>query len=65
MALLKRLGLRLLFVGEKNQKHTEGLGEFLRVPATGPEIVAMIKRMLAVETVSSAFSLLAGAAAPR
>jgi hypothetical protein len=47
MALPKRQAVRILFIArEENREHTEGLGEFLRVPITGPEIVATVERML-------------------
>ena len=32
---------------DENREHTEGIGEFLPMPATGLEIVATVKRMLA------------------
>ena len=48
MARLKKPGVRVLFAArEENRKHTEGLGEFLPVPVTGPELVATVERMLA------------------
>jgi DNA-binding response OmpR family regulator len=48
MARMKKPGIRVLFAArDENREHTEGLGEFLAVPVTGPEIVATVKRMLA------------------
>jgi DNA-binding NtrC family response regulator len=48
MALTKKQAVRVLFVArEENREHTEGLGEFLAVPVTGPELVATVNRMLA------------------
>jgi DNA-binding NtrC family response regulator len=48
MARVKKPGIRVLFVARgENRKHTEGIGEFLPVPVTGPEIVATVKRILA------------------
>ena len=48
MARLKKPGIRVLFAAlAENQEHTEGLGEFLALPVTGPEIVAAVKRILA------------------
>ena len=41
MALTKKRGVQVLFVAqEENREYTEGLGEFLSVPVTGPELVA-------------------------
>jgi DNA-binding NtrC family response regulator len=51
MALLKKPGMRVLFVArDENREHTNGIGEFLSVPVTGPEIVATVTRMLAAAT---------------
>jgi DNA-binding NtrC family response regulator len=48
MALTQKRAVRVLFVArEENREHTEGLGEFLAVPVTGPELVATVNRMLA------------------
>lgn len=48
MARVKKPGVRILFAArDENREHTEGVGEFLPVPVTGPEIVAMVTRMLA------------------
>jgi hypothetical protein len=44
--------MRVLFVARgENRQHTDGVGEFLAVPATGPELLATVKRMLADEAV--------------
>ncbi len=48
MARVKKPGVRVLFAArDENRQHTEGLGEFLAVPVTGPEIVATAARILA------------------
>jgi DNA-binding NtrC family response regulator len=48
MALTKKPGLRVLFVArDENRALTEGVGEFLAVPVTGPELVATVERMAA------------------
>ena len=48
MARVKKRGVRVLFAArDENREHTEGVGEFVAVPVTGPEIVARVKRMLA------------------
>ena len=48
IALTKKRGVQVLFVArEENREYTEGLGEFLSVPVTGPELVATVTRMLA------------------
>jgi len=48
IARVKKPGVRVLFAArDENREHTEGLGEFLAMPVTGPEIVATAKRMLA------------------
>ena len=45
---MKKPGVRVLFVArDENREHTEGIGEFLAVPVTGPEIAATVKRILA------------------
>jgi DNA-binding NtrC family response regulator len=51
MAKVKKPGIRILVSArDENREHTEGVGEFLPVPVTGPEIVAAVKRMLVEET---------------
>ena len=41
-------GVRVLFVARiRNRQHTDGLGDFLAMPATGSEIVAAVERTLA------------------
>jgi hypothetical protein len=48
MPRVKTRGIRVLFAArDENREHTEGLGDFLAVPVTGPEIVAAVERMLA------------------
>jgi DNA-binding NtrC family response regulator len=48
MTLVKRPGVRVLFVGDPaNEGFTEGVGEFLPTPTTAAEVVAMVERMLA------------------
>jgi len=48
MARHKKPGIRVLFAArEEFAEHTEGLGEFLSMPATGAEIVAAVERVLA------------------
>lgn len=50
MARLKQPGVRVLFAAVRDyQEHTEGLGEFLAMPVTEKEIVAMVERLLAQE----------------
>ena len=52
MALMKKPGVRVLFVArEENREHTEGLGEFLAVPMTGPELMMAVKRILSEDAV--------------
>jgi hypothetical protein len=52
MARMKKPGVRVLFAArDENREHTEGVGEFLAVPATGADLVAMVERML-VEAVA-------------
>lgn len=47
MARMKKPKVRVLFAArDENREHTEGVGEFLAVPVTGPEIVATVERML-------------------
>ena len=47
MALTKKQAVRVLFVArEENRAHTDGLGEFLAVPVTGPALVATVNRLL-------------------
>lgn len=51
MARMKKPGIRILFTARgENRDHTEGVGEFLPVPVTGPEIVATVMRLLAKDT---------------
>ena len=51
IARVKKPGVRVLFAArDENREHTEGLGEFLSVPVTGPELVATVTRMLAAAT---------------
>jgi DNA-binding NtrC family response regulator len=48
MARMKKPGVRILFTArEENREHTGGIGEFLAVPVSGPELVATVERMLA------------------
>jgi DNA-binding NtrC family response regulator len=48
MAKMKKRDIRVLFAArDENREPTEGVGEFLPMPITGPEIVATVKRMLA------------------
>jgi len=50
MARLKKPGVRVLFAArDENREHTDGLGEFLPVPAIGQETVATVARMLKAE----------------
>ena len=47
LARTKKPGLRILFIArDENRMHTEGIGEFLALPATGAEIVAAVERLL-------------------
>lgn len=47
MAKMKKRGIRVLFIArDENREHTEGVGEFLPVPITGPEVLATVRRML-------------------
>jgi DNA-binding NtrC family response regulator len=47
MARMKKPGVRVLFAArDENREHTEGVGEFLAVPVTGADLVAMVERML-------------------
>ena len=48
LARMKKPGVRVLFVArDENREHTEGIGEFLAMPVTGPAIAATVKRILA------------------
>ncbi len=47
MARFKRPGVKILFVARpENREHTEGVGEFLAMPATGTELVEAVERTL-------------------
>jgi DNA-binding response OmpR family regulator len=48
MTRVKKPDVRVLFAARgENREHTEGLGEFLTVPVSGPEVLATVERMLA------------------
>jgi DNA-binding NtrC family response regulator len=57
MARVKKRGVRVLFAARnENREHIEGIGEFLAVPVTGPEIVATATRILAEGTTENRLS---------
>jgi hypothetical protein len=48
MARMKKPAVGILFIARnENREHTEGVGEFLAVPVTGADLVAMADRILA------------------
>ena len=50
MARLKRPGVKVLFVARpENRENADGIGEFLAIPITGPELVEAVKRALVAD----------------